>query len=107
MIILLVAAAISFLIGETVDAAIIAVIVVLNSVVGFYQEYRSEKALEAMKKMTAPKARVLRDGKEVVIPAREIVPGEVVLLEAGDRVPADGRLLEDVDIQTEEAMWTG
>src|SRR3972149_2756642 len=107
VIMLLIATAISFLIGETIDAAAIAVIVILNSVVGFIQEYRSEKAMEAMKKLTAPKARVLRDGGEVVIPAREIVPGEIVLLEAGDRVPADGRLLEIVDLKADEALLTG
>jgi Ca2+-transporting ATPase len=107
VIMLLVATAISFLIGETVDAATIAVIVILNSVVGFIQEYRSEKAMEAMKKLTAPKARVLRDDDETVIPAREIVPGEIVLLEAGDRIPADGRLLEVVDLKADEAVLTG
>jgi len=107
VIMLLIATAISFLIGETVDAATIAAIVILNSVVGFIQEYRSEKAMEAMKKMTAPKARVLRDGGEAMIPAREIVPGDVVLLEAGDRIPADGRLLEIVDFKTDEAVLTG
>src|SRR3972149_1950135 len=107
VIMLLVATAISLLIGETVDALTIAVIVILNSVVGFIQEYRSEKAMEAMKKLTAPKARVLRDGGEVVIPGREIVPGEIVLLEAGDRVPADGRLLEVVDLKADEAVLTG
>lgn len=107
VIMLLIATAISFLIGETVDAATIAVIVVLNSVVGFVQEYRSEKAMEAMKKLTAPKARVLRDGQEVMIPAHEIVPGDIVLLEAGDRVPADARLLEVVDLKTDEAILTG
>jgi len=107
VIMLLVATAISFIVGETVDALTIAVIVILNSVVGFIQEYRSERAMDAMKKLTAPKARVLRDGEETVIPAREIVPGEVVLLEAGDRVPADGRLLEVVDLKTDEAVLTG
>jgi len=107
VIMLLIATAISFLIGETVDALTIAVIVILNSVVGFIQEYRSEKAMEAMKKLTAPKARVLRDGTEEVIPAREIVPGEIVVLEAGDRVPADGRLLEVVDLKADEAVLTG
>lgn len=107
VIMLLIATAISFLIGETVDAATIAVIVVLNSVVGFVQEYRSEKAMEAMKKLTAPKARVLRDGQEVMIPAHEIVLGDIVLLEAGDRVPADARLLEVVDLKTDEAILTG
>ncbi len=107
VIMLLIATAISFLIGETVDALTIAVIVILNSVVGFVQEYRSEKAMEAMKKLTAPKARVMRDGSEAMIDAREIVPGDIVLLEAGDRVPADGRLLEVVDLKADEAVLTG
>jgi len=107
VIMLLIAAAISFLIGETVDALTIAAIVVLNSVVGFVQEYRSERAMEAMKKLTAPKALVWRDGMEQVIPAREVVPGDIVLLEAGDRIPADGQLLEVVDLKTDEAVLTG
>ena len=107
VIMLLIATAISFAIGENIDAAIIATIVILNSVVGFINEYRSEKALEAMKKLTAPKARVLRDGNEAMIPAREIVPGDIVLFEAGDRVPADGRLLEVVDLKADEAVLTG
>jgi Ca2+-transporting ATPase len=107
VIMLLIATAIEFLIGEYIDAATIGAIVVLNSIVGFVQEYRSEKAMEAMKKLTAPKARVLRDGGETIVPAREIVPGEIVLLEAGDRVPADGLLLEVVDFKTDEAVLTG
>jgi len=107
VIMLLIATAISFLIGELIDGSTIAAIVVLNSVVGFVQEYRSEKAMEAMKKLTAPKARVLRDGGEEIIPAREVVPGEIVLLEAGDRIPSDGHLLEVVDLKTDEAVLTG
>jgi Ca2+-transporting ATPase len=107
VIMLLIAVAISLAIGESIDASIIGAIVVLNAVVGFYQEYRSEKALEAMKRMTAPRARVLRSGREQFIPAREVVPGDVVLLEAGDRIPADGRLLEVVDLKTDEAALTG
>jgi len=94
-------------IDEYVDAITIGAIVVLNSVVGFVQEYRSEKAMEAMKKLTAPKARVLREGKEVVIPAREVVPGDIALLESGDRIAADGRLIETVDLKTDEAVLTG
>jgi Ca2+-transporting ATPase len=107
VIMLLAATVISFLIGETVDAITIAIIVILNSVVGFIQEYRSEKAMEAMKKLTAPKARVIRNGDETVVDAREIVPGDIVLLEAGDRVPADGRLVETVDLKADEAVLTG
>ncbi|MCK4885491.1 HAD-IC family P-type ATPase, partial [Candidatus Bathyarchaeota archaeon] len=79
----------------------------LNAIVGFVQEYRSEKAMEAMKKMTAPKARVLRDGTEQFIPSRNVVPGDLVLLEAGDRIPADARLLEVVALKTDEAILTG
>ncbi|MBE0512161.1 cation-translocating P-type ATPase [Candidatus Bathyarchaeota archaeon] len=107
VIMLLIAVGFSVLIGEIIDASTIGAIVVLNSIVGFVQEYRSEKAMEAMKKLTAPKARVLRDGKEMLIPAREVVPGDIVLLEAGDRIPADSRLLEVVDLKTDEAVLTG
>jgi Ca2+-transporting ATPase len=107
VIMLLIAIAISVLIGEIIDASTIGAIVILNSVVGFIQEYRSEKAMEAMKKLTAPKARLLRDGKEMLIPAREVVPGDIILLEAGDRIPADSRLLEVVDLKTDEAVLTG
>ncbi len=107
VIMLLVAIGFSVLIGEIVDASTIGAIVVLNAVVGFVQEYRSEKAMEAMKKLTAPRARVLRDGKETLIPAKEVVPGDIVLLEAGDRIPADGRVLDVVDLKTDEAVLTG
>ncbi len=107
VIMLLIAVVIELGIREFIDASTIGAIVVLNSVVGFVQEYRSEKAMEAMKKLTAPKARVLRGGTEKLIPAREVVPGDIVLLEAGDRIPADGRLLEVVDLRTDEAVLTG
>jgi Ca2+-transporting ATPase len=107
VVMLLIAICISVAINELVDAATIGVIVVLNAVVGFIQEYRSEKAMEAMKKLTAPKARVLRDGKEQLIPSKDVVPGDIVLLEAGDRIPADARLLEVVDLKTDEALLTG
>ncbi len=107
VIMLLAATAISFLIGETIDASIIAVIVILNSVLGFFMEYRSEKAMEAMKKLTAPRARIIRNGSEQVVAARDIVPGDIVLLEAGDRVPADARLIEVVDLKADEAVLTG
>jgi Ca2+-transporting ATPase len=107
VIMLLVATAISFFIGETVDAITIAAIVVLNSTVGFVQEYRSEKAIEAMKRLTAPRARVLRNGKETIIPAKEVVPGDILLLDAGDRVAADARLIEVVELKTNEAVLTG
>ncbi|MDH5690148.1 MAG: HAD-IC family P-type ATPase, partial [Candidatus Bathyarchaeota archaeon] len=107
VIMLLIAIGISVAINEIVDAATIGAIVFLNAIVGFVQEYRSEKAMEAMKKLTAPKARVLRDGTEKFIPSREVVPGDIVLLEAGDRIPADARLLNVVDLKTDEAVLTG
>jgi len=107
VIMLLIAIVISVGIGENVEAATIVAIVVLNAVIGFVQEYRSEKAMEAMKKLTAPKARVLRNRTEKMIPSRDVVPGDIVLLEAGDRIPADARLLEVVDLKTDEAVLTG
>jgi len=102
------AAAEPYVLIETyVDVIAIGAIVALNAVVGFVQEYRSEKAMEAMEKMTAPRARVLRGGKDVVIPAREVVQGDILLLETGDRIVADGRLLEAIDLSIDEAILTG
>ena len=92
---------------EYVDAITIGAIVVLNAVVGFVQEYRSEKAIDAMKRLAAPRAHVLRDGKLTTIPAREVVPGDTLILEAGDHVPADAILMDAVDLKTEEAALTG
>src|SRR3972149_10623898 len=79
-----------------VDAIAIGAIVILNAVVGFVQEYRSEKAMEAMEKLTTPRTRVLRGGRDAMIPAKEIVPGDILLLETGDRIATDARLLEAV-----------
>jgi Ca2+-transporting ATPase len=90
-----------------IDGVAIGAIVILNAVIGFIQEYRSEKAIEALKKLTTPKARVIREGKETQIPAREIVPGDIILLEAGDRIPADGRLLEAINLSIDESVLTG
>jgi Ca2+-transporting ATPase len=107
MIILLIAIALSFAVGEVTDAAIILAIVIASATLGFTQEYRSEKAVEALKKMTAPTANVLRDGKEVRIPATQLVPGDVILLYTGDKIPADARLLESFTMKTDEASLTG
>ncbi|MEM2642368.1 MAG: cation-translocating P-type ATPase, partial [Thermoproteota archaeon] len=82
-------------------------IVLLCAITGFIQEYRAEKAVEALKRLAAPKARVIRDGKEMMIPAKEVVPGDIITLEAGDRVPADARLIEVVELKTNEAVLTG
>jgi len=89
------------------DALIIGIIVLMVAITGFVQEYRAEKAIEAMKKLTAPKAHVIRDGKEVIIAAREIVPGDILVLESGDHVAADARIIEAVELKTNEAILTG
>ena len=113
VIILLIAAAISFVLaflqeeGDMVDSIIILVIVVINAIIGMVQESRAEKAIEALKKMSSPKAKVLRAGEEKRIDATLLVPGDLVLLEAGDWVPADLRLLETNDLQVEESALTG
>jgi Ca2+-transporting ATPase len=107
MIILLIATGLSFAVGEATDAAIILAIIVASAALGFTQEYRSEKAVEALKKMTAPTASVLRDGKEVKIPASQLVSGDIILLYTGDKVPADARLLEAFTMKTDDASLTG
>jgi Ca2+-transporting ATPase len=89
------------------DAITIGLIVILVAVTGFIQDYRAEKALEALKKLTAPKARVIRDGKETMIPAKEAVPGDVLAVESGDTVPADARIIESVELKADEAVLTG
>ncbi|MBI3413057.1 MAG: calcium-translocating P-type ATPase, SERCA-type [Candidatus Aenigmarchaeota archaeon] len=107
IIVLILAALVSFFLGEVIDAAAIISIVILNAVLGFVQEYRAEKSLEALKKIMNPVAKVVRDGKDVVIPAFDIAPGDLVILEAGDKVPADGILAESFSLQTDESALTG
>jgi len=107
IIILLIATLLSAFLGHAVEAVAIAVIVLFAVVLGFIQEYRAERAIESLRKMAAPTATVLRGGREVEAPARELVPGDVVILRAGDRVPADARLIEAVNLQIEEAALTG
>ena len=105
--ILLISTVLSILMGEVVEAITIILIVLLNAVMGFIQEYRTEKTLDALKKMAAPKCKVLRDGVEVIIPAKEVVVGDAVVLEAGDKVPADGCLVEAVMVNVDESILTG
>jgi len=105
--VLLVAVVISIFIKEGVDALIISVILILNAVIGFFQEYKAEKAIDALKKMASLKAVVLREGVEHEINAREIVPGDIVLLETGEKIPADARLIEIANLETQEAALTG
>ncbi len=107
IIILLIAIILSALIGEIVDSVIIGIIVVFCALLGFLQEYRAEKALDALKKMLSPTITVLRSGKEQEVPAKEIVPGDILILEAGDKVPADARLIEAHSLRCDEAPLTG
>ncbi|MBD3354696.1 calcium-translocating P-type ATPase, SERCA-type [Candidatus Woesearchaeota archaeon] len=92
---------------DLTDAIVIFVILVLNAVLGFIQEYKAEKAIEELKKLASLKATVLRDGKEKDVDAEELVPGDVVLIETGDRIPADARIIEEHEMETQEAALTG
>ena len=107
ILILLIATVISFFLGHGLESVVIAVIVLFAVLLGFVQEYRAERAIEALRQMTAPTATVMRDGEEVRIPARELVPGDVILLSTGDRIPADARLIEAINLQVEESALTG
>ena len=113
VLILLAAAAVSFGVswvrgdGEYVDSLIILAIVVVNAVIGTVQERRADKAIEALKKLSSPHAQVLREGKRQRVESWELVPGDIVILQAGDLVPADLRLLRSVELKTEESALTG
>jgi len=105
--ILLVAVVISFIVGHYMDAFVILGVLILNAIIGFTQETRAEKAMEALIQMAAPKADVRRDGAIRTVPARELVPGDIVLLETGDKVPADSRIIEASNLKANEAALTG
>ena len=107
IVILLIATLLSAFLGHGIEAVAIAVIVLFAVLLGFVQEFRAEKAIEALRQMAAPTATVLRDGEEVELPARDVVPGDVTFLRAGDKIPADVRLLEAINLQVEEAALTG
>jgi P-type Ca2+ transporter type 2C len=107
ILILLAAVGLSVALGHATEAIVIAAIVLLAALLGFVQEYRAERAIEALRRMAAPTALVVRDGEQIEVPARELVPGDVVLLRTGDRASADGRLTEVVNLQVEESALTG
>ena len=105
--VLLGAVAVSAAVGHYIDAGVIAGVLLINAVIGYVQESRSERAMEALLKLTAPRAKVLRGSQVHLVPAREVVPGDIVRLEAGDRVPSDARLLESSNLSVDESMLTG
>ena len=107
VIILIAAAVISFFVGESKDAIVIMSIVIVNAFLGIYQEGKAEKSLDALKKMSSPNAKVIRNGKLEEIPASQLVPGDIVSLDAGDIIPADLRLVESSNLKVEEASLTG
>jgi len=107
VIMLIVASIISAVLGDYVEAAAIMAIVVLNAILGIVQESRAEEALSALQKLAAPEAHVIRDGRRQTLPASQLVPGDIILLEAGNYVPADVRLLETMNLKVEEAALTG
>ena len=107
IIILLVAVGLSAFLGEGIDAMVIGAIVLFASGLGFIQEYRAERAMEALKRMAAPTATIIRGGEEQEIPARELVPGDIIVLSTGDRIPADARIIEAANLKVDEAPLTG
>ncbi len=107
IIILIVAAIISAAVGEVSDSIVILAIVVINALLGIYQEGKAEKSVEALQKMSAPNAKVIREGRQMEVPAANVVPGDLVVLETGDIIPADLRLIESSNLKIEEAALTG
>lgn len=107
VLILIVCTAISASMGEWIEAAVIIAIVILNSILGFIQEFRTERTLEALKNLSAPKARVIREGVQIAIPADRVVPGDTIVLRTGDRIPADSIILNSESIMVDESMLTG
>lgn len=106
-IVLIIAAIISWFLGEKADSITILAIIVLNSFLGFIQEYKAERSIEALMEMSAPTAKVVREGKKSNINAKYLVPGDIVILDQGDRIPADGIILESIGLMVDESLLTG
>ena len=107
VIILILASIVSFAVGETLDAAVIAAIIVLNAVFGFLQEMKAEKALESLKKFAVPHTTVIRDKKKAIVDAPRVVPGDILYIEAGSRIPVDARIIEFSNFKVDESVLTG
>lgn len=107
ILILVIAAIVSALLGEAIDAAVILFTVFLAGILGFAQEYRAEKAIELLKSLTSPEATVVRNGSEKKIPSTYLVPGDIILLQTGDRIPADARIIEEFNLKVDESSLTG
>lgn len=107
VLILIIAAILSAVVGDTVEAVVIIAIVVINALLGLYQEGKAEKSLEALQKMSAPSAKVIRDGQQTEVVSSEVVPGDIVILETGDIIPADLRLMESSNLKIDESSLTG
>jgi len=105
--VLLVAAAVSAVVGETADLALICVVVVANGILGFIQEYKAESIMESLQKLSAPKAKVVRNGSIALVDAEDLVPGDIVIIEEGDVIPADGRIAECEGFRVNESLLTG
>ncbi|MCL7487245.1 MAG: HAD-IC family P-type ATPase [Desulfobulbaceae bacterium] len=105
--ILIIAGIVTLLLEEYIDSGVIAAVVILNALIGFFQEYKAEESVRALKRMVVPKARVIRDGREKEINSEELVPGDIVVLASGAKVPADLRLVHAIELRVDEAMLTG
>lgn len=105
--ILLAAAFISFLTGHTLDVYAILAVLLINALIGFIQEFRAEKSIESLKKILVQQAHVIRDGQKIVVPARDLVPGDIIVLSEGEVIPANARILEANNLRTNEGPLTG
>ena len=105
--ILIIAAAISFFIGHLIDGFVIGAIVILNAGIGFIQQFKAEKAIQSLQKMIIPKATLMRNGRQIEIPSDQIIPGDIIILEAGDKIPADARIIEEENLAVNEAALKG